>query len=614
MINILYVIPGSGIGGGINIVLEHVSRLRRLGVNAMILNTIGSIDLTWNPITEYTVLSRFVPSHLVYLSGIELDCIVATGWQTIYEIVELGLEAKSFAYFIQANEAQFADAGSLDQELTSHTYTMPLNIMTCAHWLHRLSPSEKCFTLVNGVNNEIFYPDHPIVPKGRKLRVLIEGPIAQPRKRISDAFLSCEPHRSAIDLWCVSSGGDMPDWFRPDLFLQSIPMRTMRNVYSACDVIIKLSSAEGMFGPPLEMMACGGTAITSNCDGHEEYVRHDYNSLVANIGDINTVSRYLGLLIADQHLLARLKQGGIETASRFRWDGKIERLLEIFRDWCDGEKAMTLPLFMRRRGFHFDLNILDPYKSKSYGSLLAPSDVGVTTISLLHSLNSWFPVLRLSGWCCVNSGEKSSNGIRLASDLFDMLDDKCSIAREDIAEAFTSTGFYSGFDVVVPNVNICDFDEKSCVGLSAYITSIQDCEIIVEREIEVFLPTAINIAVSHSSRLESDNNKEAHGVIERSEWFKGLILDHGSTQLLNSRSSIRIIGYLSSGIGFLFMQPKDQTTFMSNGLQVGDLENSENRTFMCYFGPDMLESIIKFDLMLCVTPSVHITEVCVSAV
>jgi hypothetical protein len=55
----------------------------------------------------------------------------------------------------------------------------------------------------------------------------------------------------------------------------------MASVYRSCDDILKLSLVESMFGPPLEMFHCGGTAIVYNVTGHDEYIVHGRNALVA---------------------------------------------------------------------------------------------------------------------------------------------------------------------------------------------------------------------------------------------------------------------------------------------------------------------------------------------
>ena len=56
--------------------------------------------------------------------------------------------------------------------------------------------------------------------------------------------------------------------------------REMADLYADTDVLLKLSSVEGMFGPPLEAFHRGATCVVTPVTGHEEYVEHGFNGLV----------------------------------------------------------------------------------------------------------------------------------------------------------------------------------------------------------------------------------------------------------------------------------------------------------------------------------------------
>ena len=122
----------------------------------------------------------------------------------------------------------------------------------------------------------------------------------------------------------VSSDGCPDESMKIDYFFERVPLQEMRAIYSSCDVLVKLSAVEGVFGPPLEMMACGGTAITSDVLGHEEFMKHGINGFVCKNGDIRTVRQHVKHLIEDRDLLARLKKGGICTAEQFDWSPTLK--------------------------------------------------------------------------------------------------------------------------------------------------------------------------------------------------------------------------------------------------------------------------------------------------
>src|SRR6185295_10764725 len=81
--------------------------------------------------------------------------------------------------------------------------------------------------------------------------------------------------------------------------LSRVPITEVGAAYRSCDVLVKLSTVEGMFGPPLEMMHCGGTCVTSNVTGHEEYVRDGENALVVPQGEEHRAVEALRRLASD---------------------------------------------------------------------------------------------------------------------------------------------------------------------------------------------------------------------------------------------------------------------------------------------------------------------------
>jgi hypothetical protein len=90
--------------------------------------------------------------------------------------------------------------------------------------------------------------------------------------------------------------------------------REMAALYGQTDVVLKLSSVEGMFGPPLEGFHCGATCVVTPVTGYEEYVEHGWNGLLTDWGDLGGTARQLDLLARDHELLHFLRTNALETA------------------------------------------------------------------------------------------------------------------------------------------------------------------------------------------------------------------------------------------------------------------------------------------------------------
>jgi glycosyltransferase involved in cell wall biosynthesis len=133
-------------------------------------------------------------------------------------------------------------------------------------------------------------------------------------------------------VWCVSASGRPETDWKCDKFFTKVPFGKMRHIYSSCDILLKMSRVESFAYPPLEMMACGGTAVVGKVTGIEEYIVNGYNALVVDQGDIQGAHNALKILIEDEKLRNELIENGKKTAEKFRWDPSIDLLENIFSE------------------------------------------------------------------------------------------------------------------------------------------------------------------------------------------------------------------------------------------------------------------------------------------
>jgi hypothetical protein len=108
-------------------------------------------------------------------------------------------------------------------------------------------------------------------------------------------------------------------------------------IYRSCDVLLKLSTVEGMFGPPLEMFHCGGTAVVFDVTGHDEYIVDNENSRVVSTNDLDGVVKTIRTLLNDRSELARLKAGALRTAQAWpQWEDASAKFSDWIRDCLQG--------------------------------------------------------------------------------------------------------------------------------------------------------------------------------------------------------------------------------------------------------------------------------------
>lgn len=326
---IAYLIPGCGITGGVAVACQHVNRLQKRGHEVYLISDTLEKNIDWFPQQKVPILTlEEYPD--------DIKILVATGWSTSFEVIDL--PAKHKFYFVQSDETRFHDADSVWKKLTALSYLLKFHYITEAKWIKEWLGSEfnhDAALIPNGLDQSIFFPDEPLAPKGGRPRILLEGAIDIPYKGMEDAF---EVVRDLdAEIWCVSSLGEPRSDWHCDRFFGQVPMEQMRRIYSSCDILLKLSRVEGFFGPPLEMMACGGAVVVGKVTGYDEYIRDGFNALVVEQGDIKGAKEAIKKLIDEDVLKQKLIKNGFETVRAWDWDTSIDKLESYFKNILDNK-------------------------------------------------------------------------------------------------------------------------------------------------------------------------------------------------------------------------------------------------------------------------------------
>jgi hypothetical protein len=280
----------------------------------------------------------------------DIDCLIATGWQTSFRVATL--PARHKFYFVQSDETRFHPAGSPWAHITRLSYMLDLDFLTEARWIKQWlwdSFQKEAELVPNGLDETIFFPSEPLAPRGRRPRVLIEGAISLPYKGMAEAHAAVA--REDVEIWIVSSLGRLPKHWRCDRFFQRVPMSEMRRIYSSCDVLLKLSRVEGFFGPPMEMMACGGAVVVGRVTGHDEYIQDGVNALVVDPERPDEATAAVRRLIQDRTLRESLVQAGLKTARGWRWEPSIDILERYLVDVVAGQRGVSPSSAASRRSF-----------------------------------------------------------------------------------------------------------------------------------------------------------------------------------------------------------------------------------------------------------------------
>jgi O-antigen biosynthesis protein len=294
-------------------VLEHAHRLRtEHGMDVALVRTLPS-EHAW----RYERLEGVEVLDLASARERRFDVAVATWWETAYEL--FSIDAARYAYFVQSIEDRFFQPGNVRRMLAGATHSLPVAFITEARWIANLlrerNGAAPVFYVRNGVAKEIFAPPDSLQSsRTGPLRILVEGHPGVWFKGVKDALAAAdamkEPHETTL---VTTVPWQDVDGSRARV-LGPVPMSEMPELYANTDVVLKLSHVEGMFGPPLEGFHLGATCVVTPVTGHDEYVVHGWNGVVADWDDLAGAARWLDLLARDRRLLHYLRWNALATA------------------------------------------------------------------------------------------------------------------------------------------------------------------------------------------------------------------------------------------------------------------------------------------------------------
>jgi len=326
---IVYLVPHVNIAGGIAVILQHVVRLRRRGYDAYVINLSGTDDvpgdMSWFPYVEEVALYPMM--HEERPEYTEIDVLIAGSWDSINTLETM--EAQKKVYFVQSDDRRFTENENV-REGIHRTYSTECIYMTEARWIQKWLKKEfghNSYYVPNGLDGEIVKEIDGLRSLKRK-RVLLEGAINVPFKGMLDAYNAAK--ECDADVWIVSNDGHPPEGWDYEKFYEKVPMRAMAEIYSSCDVLVKMSRVEGFFGPPMEAMACGCAVVVGQVTGYDEYIADRRNALVVEMGDTVAATQAIKHILANDGVRERLVAAGYRTAHRWQWDRAIDKLEKVW--------------------------------------------------------------------------------------------------------------------------------------------------------------------------------------------------------------------------------------------------------------------------------------------
>lgn len=302
--------------GGNLAMLRHAAHLAALG---------HSVEIVFQEAWYGSDIS-FVPGHQSLRSLLlaerprteVVDIAVTNWWQSAYAFPDL--PARHYGFFRHGAEKLLFGTHALDAVIDMLMQERMQWYCVSPPLLDAPKRAGHAPVLVpNGVDVAAFARAQPSLPPRRAaLRVLVEGPVSAPHKRVEQTIALLRPIEG-LEIVHMAGDGSRPS-LPIEHALGALPHAAVAGVYAACDVLVKLSAQEAFPMPVLEQFAAGGTAVVARFPGAEQFIADGENAVVVEQGAPDaTIRAVLQRFITDGERLGRMRRAAQATAARFDW-------------------------------------------------------------------------------------------------------------------------------------------------------------------------------------------------------------------------------------------------------------------------------------------------------
>ncbi len=344
---VLFILTLNSACGGGNVVLDEVEAMRRMGVDARLLN------LSRNRVEfERSYPDSSVP--VVYVedeNGIAevsagYDAVVATAYDTVFWLSPSREGAKQpvKAYYVQDFEPYFFSPASPNFRIAWDSYTEHPELVrfTKTEWNRdtvRENTGMDCAVVGPSVNIDLNRPRNrrdPIWPV-RPLRIAAmirpSTPRRNPRLTMEVLREAQRLHGETIEIILFGCEPSDPEFLAlpHDFAWRHAGMLTRSKVaylLNEVDVFADFSEFQAMGLTAMEAMACGAAVVVPRKGGGSSFAVHNVNAVMADTGSKESCVEALEQLIMDEKLRARIQRQALTSVCAHYPERAAHNILE----------------------------------------------------------------------------------------------------------------------------------------------------------------------------------------------------------------------------------------------------------------------------------------------
>lgn len=230
----------------------------------------------------------------------DADVVIATWWETAFEVVHFPPSKGQKFYFVQHHEVH----SHIPWHLSAASYVLSLKKIAISSWLvdtMRDSYGDDDVALVpNAVDHSLFYAAERSRQPEPTVGIMYS---ATPFKGFDIALRSIEIAREAHpDLRVIAFGASSPSsrWPLPKgtTFHLNPPQDRLREIYASCDAFIAASRSEGFGLPILEAMACRTPVVATRTGCAKDVIEDGTSGYVVDVEDPDALGERLARVLS----------------------------------------------------------------------------------------------------------------------------------------------------------------------------------------------------------------------------------------------------------------------------------------------------------------------------
>jgi GT2 family glycosyltransferase/SAM-dependent methyltransferase/glycosyltransferase involved in cell wall biosynthesis len=332
---VLFVLPIWVSGGGANVIVLATQAMRRMGVDAQIMNLYvhrPSFESSYPDLNVPVIYGDIedIPNHAVYY-----DAVVATFNPTVSWIAP-ALRQRSdlkIGYYIQDYEPYFYPPNTDGFHKAADSYTLIPNLVRCVttQWIYdqiQHYHGVSCYIIGASFDTDLFWPrphQDPTWPD-RPLRI---AAMIRPHSERRSPRMTMEILKQASKMYgsmlefklfgCKPSDpgfGPLPQDFPWHLAGELRPMQ-IANLLNETDIFVDYSVFQALGLTAMESMSCGVATIVPDYGGTNTFARNEENCLVVDTHDPTACFNALQRLIEDHTLRQKIQKNAISAAIQF---------------------------------------------------------------------------------------------------------------------------------------------------------------------------------------------------------------------------------------------------------------------------------------------------------